>query len=62
MNFLNRVVTNTQKSNLMKILPVEAELFHADRWTVWQTDVTKLIVVFHSFVKTLKTIIFYNQN
>ena len=28
LNFLNRVLTNTQKSNSMKIRPVGAELFH----------------------------------
>jgi hypothetical protein len=37
----------------MKIRPEEAELFHADRrtdgWTDRQTDMTKLIVAFHSF-------------
>jgi len=32
----------------MKIRPVGAELFHADR----QTDMTKLIVVFRNFAKT----------
>ena len=32
-------------SNFMKILPAEAELFHADG----QTDVTKLIVAFCNF-------------
>jgi hypothetical protein len=34
----------------MKILPVGAELFHADR----QTDMTKLIVAFLNFVNPPK--------
>jgi hypothetical protein len=34
----------------MKICPVEAELFHADRWT----DMMKLIVVFRNFTKAPK--------
>ena len=33
--------------NLMKIRPVGAELFHADR----QTEMTKPIVGFHNFAK-----------
>ena len=33
---------NTQMSNLIKIRPVGAELFHVDR----QTDMTQLIVFF----------------
>ena len=35
----------TQMSNLMKILPMGAELFHADR----RTDMTKPIIAFRSF-------------
>jgi hypothetical protein len=34
----------------MKIRPVGAELYHADRWT----DMTKLIVAFRSFSKDPK--------
>ena len=33
---------------LIKIIPVVAELFHADR----QTDMTKLTGAFHNFVKS----------
>jgi len=33
-------------SNSMKIRPVRAELFHVDRKTDRQTDMTKLIVAF----------------
>jgi len=41
-NFLDRCSKNTQKLNLMKICPVEAELFRADGriggWTDGQRD------------------------
>jgi len=39
-------------SNLMSILPVGAELFHADG----QTDMRKLIVAFRSFTNAPKTV------
>jgi len=42
---------NTQMTNFMKILPVGAELFHADGWT----DMTKLIVAFRILRTRLKT-------
>jgi hypothetical protein len=32
-SFLVSVSKNAQKSNLMKIRPVRAELFHVDGWT-----------------------------
>ena len=35
--FLDRYSKNTQISNFMKIRPVEAELFHVDRWTDGET-------------------------
>jgi hypothetical protein len=38
----------------MKIHPVGAELFHVDRWTVRQKNMTKLIFPFHSFVNMPK--------
>ena len=41
---------NTQKSNFMKIRPVEAELFRADG----RTDVTKLIVALRSIYNAPK--------
>jgi hypothetical protein len=56
------------KTNFMKIYPVRAVYFHADKqthgqtdgWTDWQTDVTKLIVVYRNFVNNpKKDYIFY---
>jgi hypothetical protein len=41
---------NTEISNFMKICPVGAELFHADR----RTDMTKLIVAFRNFANVPK--------
>jgi len=38
----------------MKIRPVGAELFHEDRQTDGQTDMTKPIVVFRNFAKAPK--------
>jgi hypothetical protein len=53
MNFLDRCSRNTQISNFMKILPVGAELFHANRRTDRQTDgridMAKPIVAFRNF-------------
>ena len=42
---VDRFSKNTQIPNFMKIRPVGAELFHADR----RTDMTKLIVAFRNF-------------
>ena len=36
----------------MKILPVEAELFHSDGRTDGQTDVTKLVLALRSFANS----------
>jgi len=33
MKFLDRYARNFQRSNFMKIRPLEAQSFHADRWT-----------------------------
>jgi hypothetical protein len=41
----------------MKIRPVGAELFHADR----QTDMTKLIVAFHNVAKAPKSVLMGGQ-
>jgi len=38
----------------MKICPVGAKLFHADGQTDRQTDMTKLIVLFHNFANLPK--------
>jgi hypothetical protein len=46
----DRFSRNTRILNLMKILPVGAELFHADG----QTDMTKLIVAFRKIAKKPK--------
>ena len=53
--FFDRLSENTQKSNLMKIRPVGAELFHADGRTA---DMTMTIVAFRNFAKQLKNSIF----
>jgi hypothetical protein len=51
---------NTQISNVMKILPLGTQLFHADRRTDGrtggQTGMTKLIIAFSNFVNAPKTI------
>ena len=50
MNFLDRFSKKSQISGFIKIRPVGAELFHADR----QTDMTKLIVAFRNFANAPK--------
>ena len=54
LRFYDRISKNPQISNLMKILPVEAELFHADGRTDTQADMTKLIVAFRNFANAPK--------
>jgi len=44
--FNDRFSKNIQISNLMKIRPVEAQLFHADRQKDRRTDLRKLILKF----------------
>jgi len=41
----------------MKIRPVRAELFRADRQTDRQTNVPKLLVAFRNFAKAPKTVL-----
>jgi len=50
LSFLYQFLRNTQISDFMKMRPVTAKLFDADRWT----DMTKLIVSFWKFVNTPK--------
>jgi len=40
--FSGKISKNTQISNFMKIRLVGAKLFHANRWTDGQTNMTKL--------------------
>jgi len=50
LSLLDRFSKDTQISNLLKIRPVEVELFDADR----QRDMTKLIGAFGIFAKAPK--------
>ena len=52
LNLLNRFSKNPQISNLMKIHPVVAELFHADGQMAGQTDMTKLFKILQMRLKT----------
>ena len=62
MYFLCRFSKNTQISNFMKIIPVGAELFHAngrtdgrtDRQADRRTNMTKLTVAFGNFANAPK--------
>ena len=47
----------TQISNFVKIRPVRAELFHADR----RTDMTKLIAAFRNFPNAPKKYVYYKN-
>ena len=51
---LDRFSKKSQTSNFIKILPVGAELFHADE----QTDMTKLIAAFRNFANAPKNCTF----
>jgi len=50
--FLDRVLKNPEISNFMKIRPLRAELFLADR----QTDMTRQIAAFRSFANATKNL------
>ena len=56
MDFLDRFSKITLTPNLMKIRPVEARLFHADR----QTDMRKQTVAYQNFANRLENIQFYS--
>ena len=47
--FSRLIFENSQILNFMEIRPMGAELFHADRRTYGQTDMTKLIVALFFF-------------
>jgi hypothetical protein len=51
LEFFRQIFAKTQISRFIKIRPMGAEFFHADR----QTDVTKLIVAFRILQARLKT-------
>ena len=51
---MDRFSKNLQISNLIKIRPVESELFQADGRTDKHTDMTNLIVVNRNFAKAPK--------
>ena len=53
-NEKHRFPERSQISNFMKIRPVGAELFHADRQTDRKTDMTKLIVASGIFLNAPK--------
>ena len=54
LGFSAQISRKFQKTSSMKIPPVEAELFEADRQTDRQTDTPKLTVAFRNFEKGLK--------
>jgi len=55
--FFDRFSKNTQTPNCIKIRPVEAKLFDADR----RTDMTKLIFALHNFANASKTLTLYRE-
>jgi len=54
LKFFDRFLGSTQISNFIKIHPLGAELFHANRQTDRQTDMAKLTVEFRNFANTPK--------
>jgi len=53
-NFLDRFSKNSQISNLIKIRPVRANLFSADRQIDRRTDMAKIVVIFRKFMNAPK--------
>jgi hypothetical protein len=62
MKFIDRFLKNNKISNLIKILPMGAELFHVEKLTEGQTDMTKLKVAFRNFANATKNSKFCPQN
>ena len=54
--FLYSLSKNIQLAIFMKLSPVEAEMFHADRRKDGQTDMTQLIVAYRNFLNAPKMI------
>jgi len=52
--FLNSLSKYNRLSIFMKLSPVEAELYHADKRTDGRTDMTQVIVAFRNFVNAPK--------
>ena len=50
LNFLDIFSKNHKIQNFVKMRPVEAEMFHTDRWT----DITQLIAAFRNSAKEPK--------
>jgi hypothetical protein len=48
---MDKFLKNFEVSNFMKIRPVRAELFHANRGTKGRTNLKKLTVAFRSSAK-----------
>ena len=59
MNILYRFSKKTQISNFMKIRPLEAELFHADKRTGGRANMTKKLVAFSNFTNAPKNVILF---
>jgi hypothetical protein len=55
-NVCDRFVKNPQISNFIKIRPVGAKLFHADRWTGGRTKMTEPMLAFRNFANAPKTL------
>ena len=49
LNFFDRFSKSDRITNVMKILPLIGEMFHADGQADGRTDRTKLIVALHNF-------------